>query len=136
MVRESPSGIQNMTETEKRRFIRYDALHLLDYTVMNADGSKGIYSMGRTMDVSIDGIKMEIKDRFEPGTLLLVTVGLEDNLVELLGEIIHTTPVAGRFVSGIVFKKMTREGRAIFARYTEAFRQRRQQLEKWDGPTE
>jgi len=119
-----------MTETEKRRFIRYDALHLLDYTVMNADGSQGIYSMGRTLDVSIDGIKLEIKDRLEPGTLLLVTVGLEDNLVELRGEIIHTTPTAGRFVSGVAFRQMTKEGRAIFARYTEAFRQRRQQLQQ------
>ena len=119
-----------MTETEKRRFIRYDALHLLDYTVMNADGSQGIYSMGRTLDVSIDGIKLEIKDRLEPGTLLLVTVGLEDHLVELRGEIIHTTPTAGRFVSGVAFRQMTKEGRAIFARYTEAFRQRRQQLQQ------
>lgn len=119
-----------MTETEKRRFIRYDALHLLDYTVMNADGSQGVYSMGRTLDVSIDGIKLEITDCLEPGTLLLVTVGLEDNLVELLGEIVHTTPTGGRFVSGVAFKQMTKEGRAIFARYTEAFRQRRQQLQQ------
>lgn len=119
-----------MTEKEKRRFIRYDALHLLDYTEMNADGSRGIYSMGRTLDVSIDGIKLEVKDRLEPGTLLLVTVGLEDHLVELLGEIIHTTPTAGRFVSGVAFKQMTKEGRAIFTRYTEAFRQRRQQLQQ------
>jgi len=86
--------------------------------------------MGRTLDVSIDGIKLEIKDRLEPGTLLLVTVGLEDNLVELRGEIIHTTPTAGRFVSGVAFRQMTKEGRAIFARYTEAFRQRRQQLQQ------
>ena len=75
-----------MTKTEKRRFIRYDALHLLDYNVMARDGSKGIYSMGRTLDVSVDGIKMEIKDQLKPGTLLLVTVGLEDNLIELIGQ--------------------------------------------------
>ena len=97
---------------------------------MNEDGSAGIYSMGRTLDVSIDGIKLEIKDRLEPGTLLLVTVGLEDNLVELLGEIIHTASTAGRFVSGVEFKEMTKEGRAIFARYTEAFRQSQQHLQK------
>ena len=119
-----------MTETEKRRFIRYDALHLLDYNVMARDGSKGIYSMGRTLDVSIDGIRMEIRDQLKPGTLLLVTVGLEDNLIELLGEVTHTESKAGRYISGISFQRMTKEGRVIFTRYAEAFRQRQEELRK------
>lgn len=117
-----------MTEKEKRRFIRYDALHLLDYNVMGRDGSKGIYSMGRTLDVSIDGVRMEIRDQLKPGTLLLVTVGLEDNLIELLGEVTHTESKAGRYISGISFQRMTKEGRVIFTRYAEAFRQRQEEL--------
>jgi hypothetical protein len=121
---------QKMTETEKRKFIRYDALHLLDYNVVAKDGSKGIYSMGRTLDVSIDGIKMEIKDQLPPGTLLLVTVGLEENLIELLGEVTHTETKAGRYISGIAFQRMTKEGRKIFTQYAEAFRQRQEQLRK------
>lgn len=119
-----------MTATEKRKFIRYDALHLLDYIVIAKDGSNGIYSMGRTLDVSIDGIKMEIKDRLPPGTQLFVTVGLEDNLIELLGEVTHTEMKAGRYISGIAFQRMTKEGRKVFTKYAEAFQLRKEHFRK------
>ena len=48
-----------MAHGEKRKFIRWDAIHLLDYVVLDPDGSKGRYSMGRTLDVSLNGLKLE-----------------------------------------------------------------------------
>ena len=118
-----------MTDTEKRKFIRYDALHLLDYIVVDNDGNRGVYSMGRTLDVSVDGIKLEVQNRFDIGTLLLITLGLEDNLIDLLGEVTHTSAKGGRFVSGIVFRRITGKGRAILADYVDAFQRRKKELE-------
>jgi hypothetical protein len=118
---------RQMTPAEHRKFIRYDSLHLLDYLVIDDEGNPGVYSMGRTIDVSVDGLKLETAQALDPNTLLSVTVGLEDDLIELQGRTTHANPYNGRFISGITFIKITKEGRRIFAKYVEAFRQRQKQ---------
>ena len=117
-----------MKKREQRRFIRYDSLHLLDYLVVDEEGRTGQYSMGRTIDVSIDGLKLETAYPLQPGTRLLITVGLEDDLIDLEARTTHTAPHDGRFVSGVTFLRISKEGRRIFTKYTEAFHRRK--LEK------
>lgn len=119
-----------MKQREQRKFIRYDSLHLLDYQVIDENGKTGSYSMGRTIDVSVDGIKLETIYPLQPNTRLLITVGLEDDLIDLEGRTTHAAPRDGRFVSGITFLKITKEGRRIFAKYVEAFRRRKLELER------
>jgi len=123
-----------MKQREQRKFIRYDSLHLLDYLVLDEDGNPGTYSMGRTMDVSVDGIKLETTIPFKPNTRMLITVGIEDDLVDLEGRTTHAMPVDGRYISGITFLKISKNGRRVFAKYVEAFRKRRQEMQdKMDG---
>ncbi len=117
-----------MKQREQRKFIRYDSLHLLDYLVLDEDGNPGVYSMGRTIDVSIDGLKLETTTPFKADTRLRITVGIEDDLVDLEGRTTHSMPVDGRYVSGITFLKITKNGRRVFAKYVEAFRQRKQNV--------
>jgi hypothetical protein len=119
-----------MKPREQRKFIRYDALHLLDYLVLDEDGQAGAYSMGRTIDVSIDGLKLETIYPLKTNTRLLVTVGLEDDLISLEGQTTHASPCDGRFVSGITFLRITKDGRRILAKYVEAFHRRKQELAK------
>lgn len=123
-----------MKQREQRKFIRYDSLHLLDYLVLDEEGNPGVYSMGRTIDVSVDGIKLETTTPFKADTRLLITVGIEDDLVDLEGRTTHAMPLDGRYVSGITFLKISKNGRRVFTKYVEAFRQRKRQLEeKMDG---
>ena len=119
-----------MKQPEHRKFIRYDALHLLDYLVLGEDGEAGIYSMGRTIDVSIDGIKLETIYPLETGTHLLITVGLEEDLINLEGRTTYSTPSEGRFLSGVNFLKITKNGRRVLAIYIEAFRKRKSEQEE------
>jgi phage terminase large subunit-like protein len=126
-----------MKQREQRKFIRYDSLHLLDYLVLDEEGNPSTYSMGRTMDVSIDGIKLETTTPFKTDTRLLITVGIEDDLVDLEGRTTHSQPHDGRYISGITFLKITKNGRRVFAKYVEAFRQRKRELqEKLNGAAE
>jgi hypothetical protein len=122
-----------MTKREQRKFIRYDSLHLLDYLVLDEEGNPGTYSMGRTIDVSIDGLKLETTTLFKPDTRLLITVGIGDDLVDLEGRTTHASPFDGRYVSGVTFLKISKEGRRVFTKYIEAFRQRKQELEGESG---
>lgn len=110
-----------MTRPNHRRYLRRDALHLLDYLVINDDGSEGLYSMGRTLDVSIDGIQLETDKKLAPSSLIKITVGLENDLIDIEGRVIHCSPSLDRYVSGINFLKVSKEGRRILARYIEAF---------------
>jgi len=118
-----------MKQREQRKFIRYDSLHLLDYIILDEEGNPGTYSMGRTIDVSLDGLKLETTSPFKADTRLLITVGIEDDLVDLEGRTTHGLPVDGRYVSGITFLKITKEGRRVFAKYVEAFQQRQRELD-------
>ncbi len=112
-----------MAHGEKRKFIRWDAIHLLDYIVLDPeDGSEGLYSMGRTLDVSLNGIKMETPYELPLEAELEITVGIEEDLVDLIGRVTHSSKKGGRFVSGIEFVKMSAEGRRVFRLYTDAFK--------------
>lgn len=117
-----------MKQKEQRRFIRFDALHLIDYIILDEDGNPGRYSMGRTIDVSIDGIKLETKYKIDLNNRILITVGLEDDLIDLEGQISHSTMCDGYYISGVTFLKINKDGRRILSRYVEAFRQRKEKL--------
>lgn len=115
-----------MPHGEKRKFIRLDSIHLLDYLVVDPQGKQGRYSMGRTLDVSVNGLKLETIYPLSVNDNLEITVGVEEDLVDLLARITHTEKKAEDcYVSGLEFIKMSSEGRRIFRRYTEEFRKRR-----------
>ncbi len=116
-----------MSHGEKRKFIRWDAIHLLDYIVLDPDGSEGRYSMGRTLDVSLNGLKLETSYEIPLDVALEITVGIEEDLVDLVGRITHKSESGGRFVSGIEFVKMSAEGRRVFRLYTDAFKKYQEQ---------
>ena len=110
-----------MSHGEKRKFIRWDSLHLLDYVVTHPDGKVGRYSMGRTLDVSINGIKLETIYSLSTAQSLEITVGVEEDLVDLEARITYTHQAEDRFISGLEFVKMSTEGRRILRRYIDAF---------------
>lgn len=110
-----------MRSTEQRRFIRRNALHLLDYLIIDRHGVQTAYSMGRTLDVSANGLKLETTGEIEKGDTLLITIGLEDDLIDLRGEVVHADLVAHRHVAGIEFQDISDEGRRILKKYASAF---------------
>ncbi len=107
--------------TERRRFIRPEALNLLDYLVVDAQGRQGEYSMGRTLNVSRGGILMETHIPLPVGQQVMITLGLEDNLVDIMGRIVYATYSAGMHQNGIEFFHVAETDRRILEHYTEAF---------------
>lgn len=118
----------SMKKLEKRKFIRFDSLHLLDFIVLDEAGKPGLYSMGRTIDVSIDGIKIETVISLKINTRLLLTIGLQDDLIDLEGLITHEESSGDRFISGLSFQRITKDGRRVLAKYVEAFQERNASL--------
>ncbi len=119
-----------MTPAEKRKFLRLDSLHLLDYLLIDNEGFEGDYSMGRTLDVSLNGIKMETVKEIPLEVSLVITLGIEENLVDISGKPIHTHPHDKRYVSGIEFLKVSAESRTILRQYVDEFEARKEMLLK------
>lgn len=107
--------------TERRQFIRPEALNLLDYLVIDDQGRQGEYSMGRTLNVSKGGILVETHIPLTPGQQVMITLGLKDELIDVMGKIIYSTQDAGRHQNGIEFFHLTDNDQKILNCYIKAF---------------
>jgi hypothetical protein len=119
-----------MKKPEHRRYIRYEALHLLDYLVIDSEGTPGPYSMGRTLDVSIDGIQLETREEIDRNSLLKITIGLQEDLIDIEGRTVHSSQSNGLHVAGVSFLKVSKEGRRILTKYIDAFNERQKEQEQ------
>ena len=106
---------------ERRRFVRPEALNLLDYLVVDAQGRQGEYSMGRTLNVSRGGILMETHIPLFIGEQVMITMELEEDLIDVMGRIVYTINSSGMHQNGIEFFHVSEEDRRILEEYTEAF---------------
>lgn len=124
-----------MTE-ERRNYIRPESLNLLDYLVVDKQGRQGEYSMGRTLNVSEGGILMETHIPLPTGQQVMITLGLGDNLVNIMGRIIYTTFDSNRHQNGIEFFHVAENDRAILKEYVHAFHEHYRETRKTLPPKE
>ena len=109
--------------SERRHYIRPETLNLLDYLVVDEQGRQGDYSMARTLNVSEGGILMETHIPLPKGQQVMITLGLKDTLVDVMGKIVYTTFAAGRHQNGIEFFHVSEDDKYVLDSYIEAFHQ-------------
>ena len=110
-----------MARTERRKYIRPEALNLLDYLVVDDQGRQGDYSMGRTLNVSKGGILMETHIPLPRGQQVMITLGLKDELIDIMGRIVYSTFDADRHQNGIEFFHVADSAQRILNIYISAF---------------
>jgi len=110
-----------MKKGEKRSYIRMDSLHLLDYLIIDREGWQTTHSMGRTLDVSEHGMKLEVTQPVSNGDTMLITVGLENELIDLTGEVKYSKKISNRYTIGIEFSDISDNGIRILKKYIIAF---------------
>ena len=92
-----------MTSVENRRHIRIDSLNLSHITV-TAEGLIVYQGMGRTLNVSKSGILLETRFQMPTGDELIVSIGFEDDLLELKGRAVFSKATGpGMQETGIEF---------------------------------
>ena len=111
-----------MDNNENRNDIRLDSIHLLDYLIIDREGRQTTYSMGRTLDVSEHGMKLEVTNAVASGDSLLITVGLKNDLIDLTGEVIHCNKNQNRYILGIEFSDISDRGKKVLKKYIVAFK--------------
>lgn len=97
---------------EKRTSHRIRSLNLTAYTPRKADQQEYIVSIGRTLDVSEGGVKVETHRKLADGTELEMDIAIEDKIITAKGEVVHTEELEnGLFGTGIRFTSISEEDR-------------------------
>jgi c-di-GMP-binding flagellar brake protein YcgR len=114
-----------MDTKEKRRHYRINSRNLLNYACYDEEDNPVKQGMGRTLNVSEVGIRLETHVELESGNRIEVTIGLEEELVTIQGKILYTKPgQEGKSEAGIQFLNVDEKAREVLQQYIEAFRER------------
>ena len=106
---------------ERREFIRPESLHLVDYLVVDEQGQQGEYSMGRTLNVSEGGILLETQSEILTGMQVMITLELDNELIDIMGKVMHTTCKSGRYHNGIEFFHVADYDKTTLTKYINEF---------------
>jgi len=77
--------------------------------------------MARTLNISKGGILMETHIPLPLGQQVMITMGLEDQLIDVMGRIVYVTSSSGRHQNGIEFFHVSDSDKRILDRYVAAF---------------
>jgi len=111
-----------MNQPNRRKHDRQKSLNLLDYEIIDAKGRTLDHGMGRTRNVSVKGLLLETHIPVEEGHTVLVTIGLEEEVVEIKGKIVYMShSKSNRYRVGLEFLEMDRKGSRILKKYLQMF---------------
>ena len=101
--------------TNRRQYKRINTRNLISHVIVDVHGSKISQGLSNTVDISRGGILLETLTPIESGLILLTAVDLDDNLIDIKGELVYCRDTAtGLYHSGIKFVD-TNEQRINFA---------------------
>jgi hypothetical protein len=106
----------------KRKHERYDSLNLLAYVCVDTDGKAWTQGMGRTLDISESGLRLETHEPIETKYIVLLSIGIEDEVVDLKGKVVYCNRGdEGKFEAGILFIHLKPNDLELLKRYIQAF---------------
>ncbi len=111
-----------MTTKKNRKHERVASLNLLHFTGYRNDViiKQG---MGRTLDVSESGVLLETHFLIELQDQLSLTIGLEDDLVEMKGRVVYCNEEeGGKFKVGIEFFEVDEKALQMLEQYIVLFK--------------
>jgi hypothetical protein len=108
---------------ERRRDERRYALNFLDYEILTATGEVSGRGLARTLNVSETGLRIETGHFFDPGQQLRITLGLENDLIQLTGRVVNSQPEGDDLCSsGIMFIEFDDTGQNTYKKHFEALK--------------
>lgn len=109
---------------ERRKAERRYALNFLDYEILSDNDEVTGRGLARTLNVSTAGLRLETSQFFDPGQRLRITLGLEDDLVQVTGRVINCQPEGEDLCSsGVMFLEFEPEDRETYQKHFRALQQ-------------
>lgn len=105
--------------------LRMESLNLLFYICCDENNNEITQGMGKTLNVSEDGILLETHDPIGANLYVLLTIAFEDNLMDFKGNIVHSRKREdGMSEYGIEFVEIDDEKRLFVRQYMVLFKGR------------
>ena len=112
-----------MNGSDKRRHTRIESTNLLNFVCLGEDGEPCHQGMGRTLNVSESGILLETYKPIDSRAPILITIGIEEELVDIEGKVIFLKESAKDiYEAGIQFSHVNDNERKILLKFIEAFK--------------
>ena len=90
--------------TDRRKHSRVNTSSLISYVCIDHRGNETTQWIGRSINISQEGILLETHKQIESKYILLIIIGIEDELIQVKGNIVYSLPDDSRmFRTGIHF---------------------------------
>ncbi len=113
-----------MTNEEKRKHARISSLNL-SYVCLDENNQIIKQGMGRSLNVSESGILLETHFPIDDRQTVILTLGLEEDLIDIKGRPIHSrTNDEGKYEVGIEFLESNAKARKALKKFIAAFQKK------------
>lgn len=108
---------------ERRKAKRCYAWHLLDYEIIGDSGEVIGQGLARTLNVGEEGLRLEASEFFEVGQKVRITLGIQNNLVQITGRVVNSIPENNDLCrTGIAFVVFEDYDRQVYQTYFDGLR--------------
>ena len=104
---------------ELRKYERYPSENLFDFIAFDEHDNTRQYAMGKTLDICVDGLRMETNTPIRKNVRLQLTLELGDHLIDIEGVTVHSGKKEQKFITGLSFLKVARQDRRILEYYID-----------------
>ena len=114
-----------MATQEKRKHARISSLNL-SYVCLDENNQIIKQGMGRSLNVSESGILLETHFPIDDQHIVTLTLGLEEDLVDIKGRPVHTRiNDTGKYEVGIEFLKSDAKTRKALKKFIDTFQKKK-----------
>ena len=93
-----------MPKTDKRKYPRVETRNIVSYVCLDKEGNEIGEGIGETINISQGGILLKSPYPIEAEFILLMSIDLENNIMEIKGKIAHSKKVKfDKYETGISF---------------------------------
>lgn len=118
--------MSNSNVEERRKHQRSDTQNLLYYLCLDEDCENVQQGMGKTLNVSLDGILLETHVAIDPNHVISLSIGLGEDTVDIGGTVVHSAhKESGMYHTGIAFQNLDAEARQALETFIAAFEKKR-----------
>ena len=111
-----------MAREERRKYVRKDTRNLLSYHCVDKNDDIVMQGVGRTLNISTDGILLETHMAIDPRHSVSLFIAMEDDLVDVKGRVIHSSAKEnGKFNTGLAFLETDETTQKIIEKSVNAF---------------
>jgi c-di-GMP-binding flagellar brake protein YcgR len=103
-----------MSEQDSRRAPRVNRLLLTAYVNRDGQEQKTPVLLGRTLDISLTGVGMEVFQQVQTGSFMDLDLDLKDSIITVHGKVVHVRRDGeDRYVVGIEFDELLEQHEVI-----------------------